>query len=380
MFDCREICDICLPATEIPFLTLPLGCVNIRVFCVLFAFCCFSWWSHSVPWIHSAYSPSSLLFFSFPLYVCLWTLPPPSAVNTDEERHVPQRRAAVDRLGKQEWRQIHFLIPKVSKSKLWVPTVGVWLRIRGWSRWVLLQNFPGFNSWASTLFLLVHSGLNTKLSQKSLAADYYSTSQIGGVSRWRAPPVHESKMISEFLVSRSAAWISGWRCRHSVISPSFGIRMNRLSLCSLTLFWVRLDAACFTSSWTNSCSAERTDSVWMLSFFVRNPSILAFLFICDPICMTPQRKQTKHLPDYPGCSDIKLWDWPLVLWISPVMLASEGYLLVANPAMADFQFWLMPCCPFSSRCSACHLLLKWVWIQILWSKRAVLQLICQTCQ
>lgn len=108
--------------------------------------------------------------------------------------------------------------------------------------------------------------------------------------------------------------------------------------------------------------------------------ILVFLLICDLICMTPQRNQTKHLPDYPDCSDIKLWDWPLLLWISPVTLASEGYLLVANPAMADFQFWLMPCCLFSSHRSACHLLLKWVWIQILWSKRAVLQLICQTCQ
>lgn len=143
--------------------------------------------------------------------------------------------------------------------------------------------------------------------------------------------------------------------------------MNRLSLWSLTLVWLRLDAVC--------CSGEPTDSVWMLSFFTRSPSILAFLLIRDPICVTPQRKQTKHLPDYLDCSDIKLWDWPLALWISPVMLASEGYLLVA-----DFQFWLMPCCPFSSHRSACHLLLKWVWIQILWSKRAVLQLICQTCQ
>lgn len=105
-----------------------------------------------------------------------------------------------------------------------------------------------------------------------------------------------------------------------------------------------------------------------------------FWLIRDPICMTPQRKQAKHLPDYPDCCDVKSWDWPLVLWIAPVMLAGEGYLLVANPAMADFQFWLMPCCPFSSRRSACHLLLKWVWIQILWSKRAALQLICQTCQ
>lgn len=135
------------------------------------------------------------------LSVCLWTLPPPSAVNTDEERHVPQRCAAVDRLGKQEWRQIHFLIPKVSKSKLWVPAVGVWLRIRGWSRWFLLQNFPGFNSRAWTLFLLVHSGLNTKLSQKSLAADYYSTSHVGGVTRGCGHlDVNESKMVSEFLI------------------------------------------------------------------------------------------------------------------------------------------------------------------------------------
>lgn len=189
-------------ATKIPFFTFPLERVSIRVLCVLFAFCCFSWWSHSVPQIYSAYFPSSLLFFSFPLSVCLWTPPPPpSAVNTDEERHVPQRCAAADRLGKQEWRQIHFLIPKVSKSKLWVPPVGVWLRIRGWSRWFFLQNFPGFNSWASTLFLLVHSGLNTKLSQKSLAADYNSTSHVGVVSRGCGHlHVNESKMISDFLI------------------------------------------------------------------------------------------------------------------------------------------------------------------------------------
>lgn len=194
-------------------------------------------------------------------------------------------------------------------------------------------------------------------------------------------------MISDFLIdsfTKSSldllnAWISGWRCRHSVISPSFGIRMDRLSLCSLTLVWDRLDAVCFTSNWTNSCCGDLAHSVWMLSsrfgFFFYEKSVSS-----GPICMTPQRKQPKHLPDYPDCSDIKLWVWPLALWIAPVMLASEGYLLVANPAMADFQFWLMPCCPFSSHRSACHLLLKWVWIQILWSKRSALQLICQTCQ
>lgn len=37
------------------------------------------------------------------LCVCERCLPhQPSAVNTDEERHVPQRCAAADRLGKQE--------------------------------------------------------------------------------------------------------------------------------------------------------------------------------------------------------------------------------------------------------------------------------------
>lgn len=51
------------------------------------------------------------------------------------------------------------------------------------------------------MFLLVRSGLNTKLSGKSLAADYYSTSHVGVVSRGCGHlDVNESKMISDFLI------------------------------------------------------------------------------------------------------------------------------------------------------------------------------------